>query len=58
MNDIQALGFYELSEADMYDIDGGFDPWTAACAIVTLVVGALVGGFNAGRAFVRDIRGN
>lgn len=48
--------FVALTTDEAISINGGMPGWGEACAIVALVGGAIVGGFNAGRQFVRDIR--
>ena len=51
-----SVGFTELNEQEMTWIDGGGDVVGFALAIVSAASGALVSGFVAGRAFVRDLR--
>ena len=48
--------FIELSANEMKEINGGTDVAGAAIAFVALCGAAIVGGFDAGRAFVRDLR--
>lgn len=56
MENVMTKGFAELSAAEMNEVVGGVDPWGTAVAIVTLFGAVAVGSWNAGRAFVRDIR--
>ena len=54
---VKNSNFCELSSSEMDEVNGGgIDVIGGACAIVTLWSGSLVGGFIAGRAFVRDIK--
>lgn len=47
--------FMELKNEELEQIEGG-NPWGIAAAIVGLCGTALVGGFNAGRQFIRDVK--
>lgn len=56
MEMVKTNGFAELSLREQEEINGGTDVIGAAIAFVGLCGGALIGGFAAGRAFVRDIK--
>jgi len=47
--------FEEISSEEMMEVDGGA-VWEAATGLVALAGGALVGGFMAGRQFIRDVK--
>lgn len=59
MENVMTNGFAELSANEMYNINGGGDPVAAfgvATAFISACGAALIGGFKAGRSFVRDVR--
>lgn len=47
--------FVEMNEKELMEQNGG-GVWEAAVGITTLCGAALVGGFKAGRQFVKDVR--
>lgn len=55
MESVMKNGFAELSADEMNEVDGG-GVTGSAIAFVGLCGAALVGGFNAGRAFIRDLK--
>lgn len=48
-------GFCEMTQDEMMSYDGGA-VWEPAVALVALAGTAIVGGFMAGRQFVKDLR--
>lgn len=60
MKELNSNAFTELTRDEAMSIDGGFEVIEAsvgcAVAFVTICGAAFVGGFAAGRGFVRDVR--